>query len=107
MAGEDGLAQQRPGRAAINTLEDPLAKLGIGEVVLAGAGIDHLAGRVDPECADGERGLGIGQWRPGRSAIRRLPDAATCRPGVDDRRVVRIRDQAGYPATDISIDSPR
>src|SRR5207245_8341260 len=95
-AGEDGLAQQRPGIPAVGTLQDALAALRVGRPVrLARPGIDDLAGRVDCKRPDGQGWLAVGQGRPGGPAVATPPDPTTGRAGVDDGVIDRIDAKAG------------
>ena len=75
MPPEDALADQRPGRAAVDALQNPLPRLRVRQIVLARTGVDPLTAVINRDGTDGQRRLGIGQGRLGAEAA--LPYAST------------------------------
>ena len=91
---------ERPGRAAVDRLEDADAGISIARVVrLARPGVEHQ--RVALRDGDGTHGeglLAVGQRCPVHAGVRRLPDAAASRGHVIQVRVGRARRDADNPA---------
>ena len=68
-------ADDRPAGAGIGALED--ADAVVAAVAFAGAGIEHIGiARINRHCADGQRGLRVGQRGPTGASIAAQPDAA-------------------------------
>jgi len=87
--------QPRPRRAAVGRLEDACAADAVNvEIAFARAGVDDVGiFRIHRQRTDREVGHQVGQWRPERAAVGRLPHAARHARGVHHAGVRRMDEQ--------------